>query len=149
MVCMRDHPSAVKGPKTMTTKVQMVPKGRFGMLMAEAVQRQGFSLRTLAVKLDYSYEQLRKLWQGGSSPSESLVVELCKVLKIDLDEARKAVTGDQMERRYGPDAFTVMGRDPRITDIEPLLAHLSKDQWDMVLTQIRALAQQKLRGGVL
>lgn len=133
----------------MTTKVQMVPESRFGMLMAEAVQKQGVSLRALAVKLDYSYEQLRKIWQGQSSPGEDLLQGLCKTLKIDLDMGRKAVTADQMERKHGASAYDVLGRDPRIADIEPLLPHLSKEQWHMVLTQIRALAQDNLRGGVM
>lgn len=132
----------------MPTKVHMLPKGRFGMLMAEAVQKQGISLRTLAVKLDYSYEQMRKILQGGSSPGNTLLIDLCKALKIDLEEAKKAVTGDQMERAHGAGAFDAIGIDPRLADIEPLLPHLSKEQWSMIMTQIKALAQEKLRGGV-
>ena len=133
----------------MAAKVQMVPESRFGMLMAEAVQKQGVSLRTLAVKLDYSYEQLRKIWQGQSSPGQDLMNNLSKLLNINLEDARKAVIADQMERKHGSEAYSVLGRDPRIADIEPLLPHLSKDQWHMVLTQIRALVQENLRGGVM
>lgn len=133
----------------MTAKVQMTPESRFGMLMADAVQKRGISLRMIAVKLDYSYEQLRKIWQGHSSPGENLLSELCKILKIDPEVAKNAVTADQMERRHGSGAYAVLGRDPRIADIEPLLPHLSKDQWNMILTQIKALAQENLRGGVM
>lgn len=131
----------------MTAKVQMMPESRFGTLMAEAVQKQGISLRTLAVKLDYSYEQLRKIWQGQSSPGEDLRHRLSEILKIDPDTADKAVIADQMQRKHGAGAYNVLGRDPRIADIEPLLPQLTKAEWGMFVTQIRAVVQAKMKKG--
>jgi transcriptional regulator with XRE-family HTH domain len=127
-------------------QVTMEAKGRFGQLLATHVQKKGISLRELAVRLDYTYEQMRKLWLGTSQPSKLLVKALCKELGIDVAEAEKAVTADRMERSFGKNAYTVLGRDPRLGDIEDLLPHLSKPEWDMFVSQIRGYVHQKRVG---
>lgn len=126
-------------------QVTMEAKGRFGQLLAQHVQKKGISLRELAVRLDYTYEQMRKLYLGMSQPSKLLVKALCKELSMDLSEAENAITADRMERTYGKSAYTVLGRDPRIADVEDLLPQLSKAEWDMFVGQIRGYVHQKRR----
>jgi transcriptional regulator with XRE-family HTH domain len=124
-------------------KVTMEAHGRFGQMLAAAVQKKGISLRDLAAKLDYTYEQMRKLWLGRSAPSKLLLKELCKILDLNFAEADKAATADRMERKYGKAAFGVLGRDPRHGDIEDLLPQLNKQEWDMFVNQIRGYVHQK------
>lgn len=124
-------------------KVTMEAHGRFGQMLAAAVQKKDISLRDLAAKLDYTYEQMRKLWLGTSAPSPLLLKELCKVLDIDFRDAQQASAADRMERRYGNTAFSVQGRDPRLGDIEDLLPQLSKEEWDMFVGQMRGFVHQK------
>lgn len=127
------------------SKVTMEAKGRFGQLLAAAVQKKGISLRDLAIRFDYSYEQMRKIWQGRS-PSNLLLKAICKELEIDPKKAEEAVTADRMQRRYGKSAYNVLGRDPRIADVEDLLPQLTKQEWDMFVAQIRGYVQQKRKG---
>lgn len=124
-------------------KVTMEAHGRFGQLLAAAVQKKGISLRDLAAKMDYTYEQMRKLWLGHSAPSKLLLKELCKHLDMNFAEAEKAATADRMERKYGKAAFGVLGRDPRLGEIEDLLPQLSKPEWDMFVSQMRGFVHQK------
>jgi hypothetical protein len=65
---------------------------------------------------------------------------------FDLKEAEKASTADRMERKFGKTAYNVLGRDPRIADVEDLLPHLTKQEWDMFVAQIRGFVQQQREG---
>jgi transcriptional regulator with XRE-family HTH domain len=124
-------------------KVTMEAHGRFGQMLAVAVQKKGISLRDLAAKLDYTYEQMRKLWLGHSAPSKLLLKELCKVLDLDFKEADKAATADRMERKYGKAAFGVLGRDPRYADLEDLMPQITNQEWNMFVSQMRGYVHQK------
>ena len=101
------------------------------------------SLRDLAAKLDYTYEQMRKIWQGHSAPSNLLLKALVKELDLDPKAALEAVTADRMERAYGKTAFTVRGQNPRIADIEDILPQFSDQEWQMFVSQMRGFVQQK------
>jgi len=125
------------------SRVTMEPHGRFGMLFASAVQKKGVSLRDLAAKLDFAYEHMRKLWLGHSAPSKLLLKALCRELDMNFEQAEKAATADRMERKYGKAAFGVLGRDPRLADIEDLLPQMTKPEWDMFVSQMRGFVQQK------
>lgn len=127
------------------SRVSMEAHGRYGQMFAAAVQNKGLSLRELAAQLSYTYEQLRKIHLGMSAPSALLLKELCKVLDMDLKAAQQAANADRMERRYGKTAFTMQGRDPRLSDIEDLLPQLSKPEWDQFVSQMRGFVHQKRR----
>jgi|tagenome__1003787_1003787.scaffolds.fasta_scaffold18102392_1 transcriptional regulator with XRE-family HTH domain len=125
--------------------VSMEPKGRFAMMYAGAIREKGLSLRDLAIKLDITYEQLRKIFLGESAPSKLLLKELCKILDMNYDQAEKAVTADKMERKYGKTAYTILGHNPRFSDIEDVLPMLTAQEWGMFVAQIRGYVQQKRR----
>lgn len=124
-------------------KVTMEAHGRFGQMLAAAIQKHNMSLRDLAVKMDYTYEQMRKVWINTTSPSKALLREMCRLLGMDIKKAEQAVAADRMERKYGQAGFSVMGRDPRLLDIEEMLPQLSKPEWDMFVSQIRGFVHQK------
>jgi transcriptional regulator with XRE-family HTH domain len=124
-------------------RVTMEAHGRFGQLFAAAVNRERLSLRDLAAKLQYTYEQMRKLWIGTSAPSPLLLVEICRFLHMDFDKAQDAVNADRAERKFGTAALSLQGRDPRLADIEELLPQLSDQEWAMFVNQMRGFVHQK------
>lgn len=124
-------------------QISMEARGRYGQLFAAAVQKKDLSLRDIAAKLDYSYEQIRKFYIGTSFPSKLALKELCKMLDINEREAEKAVAGDRMERKYGASAYNVLGRDPRTAQLESLLPQLNNQEWDMFVSQLRGYVHEK------
>lgn len=121
-------------------------RGRFGQLFAAAVNKKGVSLRQVAAKFDYSYEQMRKLVQGRSYPSDELLHRLCSYIDLEFDEARKAANADRIEQRYGTsEAYATIGKSPRLADIEPYLSQLSDREWQMFVTQIAGYVRQRDR----
>ena len=119
--------------------VQTDVNGRFGHMLAQAVDRNGVSLRSLAEKLDYSYEQLRKLVRGESLPGEELRKQLCRLLDINPIRAEEAIAADKMEKRYGPAGLRVRKLSPRIARLEELIELLTDEQFESALAMIRGL----------
>lgn len=124
-------------------KITMEARGKFSQIMAAAVEKKNMSLRDLAANLDYTYEQMRKIWQGHSVPSKLLLKAFIKELDLDPKEAEQAVTSDRMNRTYGKGAYTALGQNPRIADIVDILPQLSDQEWDMFVGQLRGFVHQK------
>src|ERR1700756_762545 len=111
-------------------RVSMDAHGRFGQMFIAAVNKNGLSLRHIAAKFDYSYEQMRKLVNGTSWPSAQLLRSLSEYLGMNYDDALRAANADRMEKRYGTtEANQVIGRNPRVSDIEPYLSQLDDREW--------------------
>jgi transcriptional regulator with XRE-family HTH domain len=123
----------------------MEPRGRFAQLLDVAAKKKNMSLRDLAAKLDYTYEQMRKIILGHSLPSKLLLKAFIKTLGMDPEEAEKAVTADRMERTHGKSAYTVLGLDPRYADVSDLMPQLNDQEWNMFVSQMRGFVQQRRR----
>jgi transcriptional regulator with XRE-family HTH domain len=127
-------------------KISMAAHGRFGQLFIAAVNRKGVSLRDVAARFDYSYEQMRRLVMGTSWPSEELLRGLCKYLDMDYDETVTAANADRMEKRYGVEGTAAaLGKNPRLSDIEPLLSQLDENEWRMFVAQIAGYIRERSR----
>ena len=124
-------------------KISMTPQGHFGTMFAQAIQRKGLTLRALATKTDYSYEQMRKLYLGTSAPSPLLVKELSKILGMKVEQAQQAATQDRMERRYGKQGLKALGRDPRLAELDAVAALLSDSELQTVITVARGLVKAR------
>jgi transcriptional regulator with XRE-family HTH domain len=115
--------------------------GRFGNAMAQAMEQRGFTLQTLAVEVGATYEHLRKLLKGIAYPSKSLLKELSGVLGVKYLDMDKLVTADKLEHKFGENLFSYMGSTQRLADYEELVPHLTQDQHEMFLTQMRAVVK--------
>jgi transcriptional regulator with XRE-family HTH domain len=128
------------------SKIGMTPKGRFGNMFAEAIQKKGMSLRDLAVKTDYTYEQMRKLYLGTSTPSQQLVKDLSKILGMNVLQAQQAATQDRVERRFGKQGFKALERDPRLKELDDVATVLSDLDLQTVITVARSLVKARKKG---
>lgn len=127
-------------------RVTMSASGRFGQLFIAAVNSKGFSLDDVAKKFGYSYEQMRKYIRGTSMPAENFLRPLCKYVGMNYDEAWQAANTDRMEKRFGVDGVsTLMGKDPRLSDIEPYLSQLNQQEWSMFVAQIAGYVRERQR----
>lgn len=124
-------------------KIGMTPGGQFGTMFAQAIQHKGLSLGTLAEKVGYTYEQMRKLYLGTSAPSPLLVKELSKILGMNAEQAQQAATQDRMERRYGKQGLKALGRDPRLAAFDAVAALLTDQELQTVITVARGLVKAR------
>jgi transcriptional regulator with XRE-family HTH domain len=127
-------------------KLQIEAHGRFGNMLATALDKKGISLRDLAVATDYSYENMRKLVRGDAWPSEAHLKDLCKILSphMSFAEAQQAATTDRIEHKHGSDGLKSLGRSsPRMSAFEELVPLLSDAESDMALSMIRGIVRDK------
>lgn len=119
--------------------------GRFGIALAEALERQKMSVRDLAATIDGSYEHLRKLLKQLAYPSKYLLKDICRVLKLDYNEMENLVTQDKLEAKFGDSLHNVMGTNPVMSPFEEVIPHLTDDQRDSFLAQMKAVMRQNRR----
>jgi len=125
------------------SKISMAPGGRFGTMFAQAIQRKRLTLRALADKTAYSYEQMRKLYLGTSSPSPLLVKELSRILGMNVEQAEQAATQDRMRRRYGKQGLKALGHDPRLAELDAVACLLNDQDLQTVITVARGLVKTR------
>lgn len=125
----------------MSNRVSMTPKGHFGQLLADAVQRKGLSLHDLSEQLGITYEHARKLWCNIASPSDDLIRKAAKRLDMDAEAAVEAATQDRVERKHGQAGLKALGRDPRLGRLDAVTAVLT----DSELETLVAVAQSLIR----
>jgi transcriptional regulator with XRE-family HTH domain len=128
----------------MGTKI--TPKGRFAQMFNQGIQTKGISLSDLAGKLDYSYEQLRKILLGLSSPSPLLLKELCRELGMDRATAQKAAEADRAERRCGAGGLAAMGRDPRLSALDAVAGLLTDKELAVLVSVAQGLVSARKIG---
>lgn len=123
----------------------MTPGGRFGHLLAQALEKKGLGLSDLATKINYTYEQCRKLYIGASGPSPLLVKEMCKVLDMSFNAAHAAATVDGIERRHGKIGMMALGLDPRLSALNAVAAVLTDTEIATLVTVAQGLINSRKR----
>jgi len=124
-------------------KIGMTPGGQFGAMFAQAIEAKGISLASAAQKVGRSYEQMRKVFLGTSTPSAPLVTKLSKILGMDAEEAQEAATQDRMQRRFGKQGLKALGRDPRLAELDAVATLLSDQDLQTVITVARGLVKSR------
>ncbi len=103
----------------MVTKktVKKTEKPSFGHRMKDAREKLGMSIEDLALETGYVHENLSAVEEGRSVPPVSLVLQLSRALKMNMDEpdaegkspaARKRTRGHKM--RVDSYAYTVLSK---------------------------------------
>jgi DNA-binding phage protein len=123
--------------------IGMTPGGQFGAMFAQAIAARGMSLGSLAQKADRSYEQMRKVFLGTSTPSSALVAKVSKILGMNAEEAQRAATKDRMQRRFGRQGLKVLGRDPRLAELDAVASLLSDQDLQTLITVARGLVKAR------
>jgi len=124
-------------------KIGMISGGQFGAMFAQAIEAKGVSLGSVAQKVGRSYEHMRKVFLGTSTPSTALVTKVSKILGMNVEEAQRAATKDRMQRRFGAKGLKMLGRDPRLAELDAVATVLSDQDLQTVITLARALAKSR------
>jgi transcriptional regulator with XRE-family HTH domain len=103
----------------------------------------------LARRVGVTPEHIRKLVTGHCLPSDSTLEKLCTALELDRNAMSRRVLEDTMIFRFGDDAWTNWGLNPKWAPFYILVPLLSPEQWRFVRTCIVAVAEgRKTSGGV-
>ncbi len=79
--------------------VKKTDKSSFGHRMKDAREKIGISIEDLALETGYVCENLSAVEEGRSVPPVSLVLQLSRVLKMNMEEPDSDVKGGALKRR--------------------------------------------------
>lgn len=123
-----------------------------GKVISSALEESGMSINDLAMKLDITYEHARRIVSGSNAPGPYLLPLVCKVLSIDLGDARRIISSikqNRIKKKYGePLAEPQPIRDTpqKKTGMEPIAR-----VWELLTPEQRqdviAIAQSLARRG--
>lgn len=111
----------------------------FYRLLNEQAEKLQLTLRDVANKTGYTYEHVRKVFNGGSFPSRFMLQELCKILSLPIREMEQMVISDRIKIKYGKHISTAYNHDSQmITYWE----NLTDDQRDAIRMLINGYVRQ-------
>ncbi|HWR50959.1 MAG TPA: helix-turn-helix transcriptional regulator, partial [Bryobacteraceae bacterium] len=76
---------------------------RVGQAILDAMEEQGFDLRSLSLRLDITYEHLRRITRGEGVPSNFVLAQISDTLNLDFKRLHELAFADRVRRRYGID----------------------------------------------
>jgi mannose-6-phosphate isomerase-like protein (cupin superfamily) len=74
-------------------------KTSFGHRMKEAREKMGFSIEDLALETGYVHENLSAIEEGKNVPPVSLILQLSRALKMNMDEPDLEVKSSSVKKR--------------------------------------------------
>lgn len=84
---------------TARKTVKKTEKSSFGHRMKDAREKMGISMEDLALETGYVHENLSAVEEGKSVPPVSLVLQLSRVLKMNMDEVEPVKKDSPAKRR--------------------------------------------------
>lgn len=129
---------ARKAPHFQTEK----RRGQFATSLANKLQELDMTVMDLAVKLEMTYEHIRKMCKGVFAPNEiafptwDTLNRICKITGLNATEMQELIIADKMELKYGGIPAKLAGKSARFTRIERLLPNITDEQFQIVLGQL-------------
>jgi transcriptional regulator with XRE-family HTH domain len=125
----------------MPLAVDLNPQGRLARALVERMNQLDLTIRQLAEHTGLTYEHIRKLAKGEAHPSRLALQELCRVLRLDLEEMETLAVADRIEKKYGGIPHALAGRHPELSLLAPWWDMLTQQQKDFFRIEIRSVAE--------
>lgn len=101
----------------------------------------GITSYELATRTECSYEHIRKIVRCHSLPSKPLLKEICKITRIDSNEAQRLANIDFCRWKYGAAFWRIVRRRPENDTFYVLWYFLTEEQRENFMTQIKAVVR--------
>ena len=126
--------------------IDIETSGRFGSALKEAVENKGISLSTLAMRVNATYEHMRKLVAGRAYPSVHLLQALATELGVSRTKFEELSEADKLHKKYRhlPKFLDIA---PELEPFQPIIPKLSKEGQQTLLAMARTLLHQERARG--
>lgn len=94
-----------------------------------------------------SNEHARKIVKGEGFPSEPVLKDISKGLKLNFNALMDAMNRDKTVYRHGPDVVRLFGKNPELLPIERVWSNLSKTQKSDAITLVEGWANNNILVG--
>jgi transcriptional regulator with XRE-family HTH domain len=113
----------------------------FSETMRHKMETKNLDIAGLAKQLGWSFEHVRKLYNGATFPSRSLRDKIADALEIDRTRFEDQVNADRWRSKYKKPPSAAEVQHPIYT----VWNELTRDQQTSLLCMARCLAKQKKR----
>lgn len=90
----------------------MESAGKLAHRLQRAMDEQHLDIKTLAEKIDTTYEHARKITKGTTYPSRHILRNISHALKIGLPELEELATEDRVRHKFGGTVDRIVGQNP-------------------------------------
>jgi|GEM_PF-1359896 len=128
-----------------------IPKTQIGVLLQQAMDQEGLSIRDLSGQLDMTYEYVRRLTQGMNLPSKTALKLICQRFKWKYSEMEPLLVQDRFRLRNGQYGAIAQEFNPEVEPFERGWNMLEKSQKEILLAQLQHFISQNrrhVRGGL-
>lgn len=125
-----------------------------GYMIQSIMTKNGWSLRDVAdraasLKKPFSYEHLRKIIKGNTTPSMYLLERIAQALDVDPNVLMNAQLKTTITRKFGREYLRSLNITEEMYEMDKLMKLLTPEQRSMVMGSIRALVQGNASKGVV
>lgn len=119
---------------------------RVAELIMEAMTDQGMSVRDLSIKVDTTYENIRRITKGESIPSKFVLKAICDALKLNYKEAERLANADRMVKKFGTVPMELAGKNPELEPLERIWKWLDDNQKQDLIMMAQGWAKRNKVG---
>jgi transcriptional regulator with XRE-family HTH domain len=126
----------------MESRENPLPQAPLAALIAGKMREMGVSIKDLAGALEISYEHARRVVRGLCAPSKTLLTAICEALEVDLAQAERIASLDEMRAKYGNLVAESAGKNAALEPIERVWDLLTPEQQQDAIAMIQAWASR-------
>ena len=130
----------------MKPVIKKIEQGQFGKAVEQALANKGMIASSFAEELGVSYEHARRLLNSSAYPSRALFEKICRILSLNPVQAREMLIADKLRHKFGDVHLKLAGRDPKLYDLEQMIAELPPSQLHLLRGIVRGMLDAKRRG---
>jgi len=123
------------------------PKTPLSLAIYTRMKGRGISIHQLADATGVCYERARTAVTGDEPPGKRLLLDICRVLKMDPEPMTEMLITEQMKRKHGRLPARLAGRNPELQPIEELWQLLLPEEKEHIVWLVGRYAERRARKG--
>lgn len=128
--------------QTVTLKQNAIPATMFSVKLNEAMRDRDLSIRDIAEQTGGSYENIRRIVNGTSIPSEFLLRGICDAVGLDRAGMSQIAKADKIRIKYGTVPLELSGKKPGMELLDRVWDDLTPDQQRGITSMAQGWAKQ-------
>jgi transcriptional regulator with XRE-family HTH domain len=120
---------------------------RTAELLRKRMGESKVSIGDLAQNVGATYEHVRMIVRGRTTPSKVMVRALADALKLNRDELERIATADRIRLKFGKIPLELSGKNPELEPLERIWKDLSEEHKLDLIAQAQAWAKRDGESG--
>lgn len=112
-------------------------------LLQDTLRERGMSMRDLAIRLEVTYEYVRRVCNGEVVPAKPMLKLICTELKLNFKDVERLWVTDKITKEYGQIPLELAGKKPGMATIERHWDNLTEEQQKDVTAMVVQWARRR------